>query len=217
MEEGTEVDPYCMVEDSIEIEQLLQANLGGELLTSLLEEGGVLDSSLGWDLTESTSGLENPGRGLVGQLSGQQANKPVLPPIILTPSPKGFTVKLRSTEPPGGKPQGTSRTLTCPHCTKQFPRGGAWKMDQHIASTHKAASQKKEHLSSSFQQKIPDTPHGPRFLQKKKEASPKQGKVLSLPRNQKEKEQATASLPKKNQCQECKETFSHKSSLIGHR
>ena len=199
------------MEDSIEIEQLLQANLGGELLTSLLEEGGVLDSSLGWDLTESTTGLENPGRGLVGQLSGQQANKPVLPPIILTPSPKGFTVKRMSTEPPGGKPQGTSRTLTCPHCTKQFPRGGAWKMDQHIASTHKAASHK------NFQQKVPDTPHGPSFLQKKKEPSSKQGKVLGVPRNQKEKEQATVCLSKKNKCQECGEIFSHKSSLIGHR
>ena len=93
-------------------------------------------------------------------------------------------------------------------------------MEQHIASTHKGASQKKEHLPSNYQQKVPDTPHGPRFLQKKKEPSPIKGKVLSSPRDLeklKEKNQVTPVPPKKYKCQECGETFSHKSTLIGHR
>merc|ERR1719495_104361 len=37
----------------------------------------------------------------------------------------------------------TSTTVVCPHCPKQFPRGGAWKIPQHISSAHPSSS----HLS----------------------------------------------------------------------
>ena len=34
----------------------------------------------------------------------------------------------------------SSNTVMCPHCPKQFPRGGAWKLPQHISSAHPYSS-----------------------------------------------------------------------------
>merc|ERR1719239_2038666 len=48
----------------------------------------------------------------------------------------------------------SSTTVVCPHCPKQFPRGGAWKIPQHISSAHPSSS---PHLAPQISSSPPST------------------------------------------------------------
>ena len=65
-------------------------------------------------------------------------------------SPPETEVKKRRLNEAGGLP--CRNILKCPHCAREFPLGGAWKLKKHILSDHKDLDQ--EHSCSICQQRF---------------------------------------------------------------
>lgn len=125
--------------DDVNIEQLLQANLGGGMMTDLLDNLGDLDG-LNFEMSANNSGnLEEKGeeKSTLEEVEEKESIGET------TPKTKSNVVRQVSSQktvvrPPVGVKQGpgSRSALQCPHCSRQFPRGGAWKLSRHIESAH---------------------------------------------------------------------------------
>merc|ERR1719341_2743227 len=107
----------------------------------------------------------------------------------------------------------TSTTVVCPHCPKQFPRGGAWKIPQHISSAHPSSS---PHLAPLLSSSPPSSNTSSMGLA----ASQLQGKFPSSrgASNQKQKGNLpTPSPPLSTVCKQCGEKLPYPSAQIAHR
>ena len=107
----------------------------------------------------------------------------------------------------------TSTTVVCPHCPKQFPRGGAWKIPQHISSAHPSSS---PHLAPRLSSSPPSSTTSSIGLA----ASPLQGKSPSSREafNQRQKgNPPTHSPPFSTVCKQCGEKLPYPSAHVAHR
>merc|ERR1712059_223331 len=156
IEDNTKHDfPGDAIED-IDIDNLLHANLGDESLTNILSGTGGLEDLVDMSFTNleteevslPASSLDNlavnssfivdkPGskRAVVDLMvsqkrgGGSPEKKKVSPITIAKTSRSGgeYQVKGRRNSP---------KCLFCPKCGLQFPLGGQWKLDRHLATAH---------------------------------------------------------------------------------
>ena len=96
----------------------------------------------------------------------------------------------------------TPTTVLCPHCPKQFPRGGAWKIPQHISLHHPSASPHLMPSSSISKEGLPPFP-----TQHKSSSSLQQG--------QESASSPSPALSKK--CNQCGEELPYPSTQVAHR
>ena len=101
----------------------------------------------------------------------------------------------------------TSTTVVCPHCPKQFPRGGAWKIPQHISSAHPSSSPHlaPQHSSSSPSSTTSGVSQSTYQLQGKSPSS--RGPFIQRP--------PSPSLSMV--CQQCGEMLPYPSTQVAHR
>lgn len=107
----------------------------------------------------------------------------------------------------------TSTTVVCPHCPKQFPRGGAWKIPQHISSAHPSSS---PHLAPQLSSSPPSSTTSSIGLT----APQLQGKSPSSrgALNQRQKgNPPTPSPPLSMVCKQCGEKLPNYSTQVAHR
>jgi len=109
----------------------------------------------------------------------------------------------------------TSTTVVCPHCPKQFPRGGAWKIPQHISSAHPSSS---PHLAPQLSSSPPSSTTSSIGLA----ASQLQGKSPSSRGafNQRQKgnpSSSTSSPLLSTVCKQCGEKLPYPSAQVAHR
>merc|ERR1712025_1339727 len=96
---------------------------------------------------------------------------------------------------------GTSTTVVCPHCPKQFPRGGAWKIPQHISSAHPSSS---PHLAPQLSSSPPSSSTSSTGLQ---------GAFIQRHKSN----PSTPSPPLSMVCKQCGEKLPYPSTQIAHR
>jgi len=106
----------------------------------------------------------------------------------------------------------SSTTVVCPHCPKQFPRGGAWKIPQHISSAHPSSS---PHLAPQISSSPPSTNSSIGLP-----STQLQGKSLSSRGvvNQMHKgNPPPPSPPLSTKCKQCGENLPYRSTQVAHR
>jgi len=106
----------------------------------------------------------------------------------------------------------SSTTVVCPHCPKQFPRGGAWKIPQHISSAHPSSS---PHLAPQISSSPPSTNSsvGLPSTQVQGKSFSSRGAVNQM----KKGNPSPPSAPLSMKCKQCGENLPYCSTQVAHR